>query len=223
LRDLRRATELDAGLARAWYTLSEALAAAGAPAESRLAAQKALAADIYAADAPSVLRNLMFSALERSGRGESDSLCTMGRRFYPEDPNFLECRLTILGWLGAGGNAVSQAWAEVRQLDTIPAMIQGRLARRLLVAAILARGGALDSARGVLTTTRSLAHDERSWRELGLYEAYIRVLLGERGRAIQILRGIAAEAPDNRAWLSTHPWFHALRDDPEFQSLVGAN
>jgi serine/threonine-protein kinase len=219
-RDLARATELDPDQARAWYTLSEVLKVRGSPEQSRLAAQKALEADVYAAQAPAVILRLLYSALDRGAAGEADSLCAVDRRYYPSDPNSLECPLTILGWFGRGMKQVDSGWALVRQLDTVSAVASGRLPRRLLVAAVLARSGLSDSARAVLSSTRALAPNQQAWDDLAVYEAYVRVLAGEHRRPMELLQRMVAEDPENRGWLARHPWFQPLKDDPAFRRLT---
>jgi tetratricopeptide (TPR) repeat protein len=219
-RDLTRATELDPGLARAWYTLSDVQSARGSSAQSRLAAEKALAADVYAAWAPAVITQLFNSALGRGAAMEADSLCAVGQRHYPANPNFLECRLTTLGWFGSGGDAVDEAWTIVRHLDTLSVVAASKLHRRLLVAAMLARSGLRDSTEAVLAATRALASDEAAWASVAVSEAHVWVLLGEHSRPIELLESLMEADPQNREWLVRHPWFRSLREEPEFRRLM---
>ena len=51
-------------------------------------------------------------------------------------------------------------------------------------------------------------------------EAYIRLLLGERDRALELLGQYAQEAPQFREYLARDVIFLPLREDPRFLQLI---
>ena len=218
-RDLMTATGRDPSYAHAWYVLSQVHELRGSAAEAELAARKALDTDVYAREAPGAFTLLYFGALYREGFAEAREHCRQGRRRFPSDPNLLECELTLLAWSGEGRADVRRAWALQVELDTVIAISHGRLHRRLYVAAVLARSGMADSARSVMSRTDDLA---ATGPAIGLQpvEAYIWTLLGEEDRAISLLSDWFEQDPEGRDYWGSHPWFRALRDLPEFSSLV---
>ncbi len=92
--------------------------------------------------------------------------------------------------------------------------------RHLLVAAVLARSGLADSARAVIRRTRAAATNPAAQSSLDYDEAYVRLLLGERDIALQLLAKCLRRRPENRAYVAESPWFRALHDNPRFQALV---
>ena len=93
---------------------------------------------------------------------------------------------------------------------------------QILVAAVLARAGAGDSARRLLARSRADAEIDRE-RELVSYQAFVRVLLGDRDEALELLKQYLAANPEHRVGFATgyHWWWRDLRDDPRFRQLVG--
>jgi TolB-like protein len=221
-RDLRAATALEPSLASAWSTLSLVLRHRGHFAESGLAARRALAEDAYLEDAPDVLHRLYFGALLASDYREAGSRCDEGRRRFPADWRFTECRLTLLREDPSRRPDPGEAWSLVAELDRLDppahARSEGRgyspVYRRMVAAALLARAGAGDSARAVLARARgAVGSDEGLRLSLDYDEAYVRLLLGEREVASRLLEGVLARRPALRPF--------ALRD-PLVGSLVRA-
>jgi hypothetical protein len=85
---------------------------------------------------------------------------------------------------------------------------------------VLARSGLADSARGVISRTRAAIATPSAQATLDYDEAYVRLLLGERAVALQLLGTYLRARPENRAYVAESPWFRALHDDPRFQALV---
>jgi hypothetical protein len=89
--------------------------------------------------------------------------------------------------------------------------------RRMMVAAILARAGLRDSAMAVIARTEA----QRGRRpDAYAAEAYVRVLLHDRGGAMSRLQRLIASQRADRLWISRSPWYRDLRSDPEFRALI---
>lgn len=215
-RDLRSAVTDDPTLARAWYALSDVLQARGAKAEAEAAARQAYEADAYLAEANFVVTRLFGATLERAEFADAGRWCAEGRRRFPDDPNFLECRLTLLGWSGSGPSDLAEATREVARLDTVGILGEGRPARRLLLAMVVARSGYPDSALALLTATaRAFPH-----ADVGLFVAEVRLLVGQPDTALVVLSALLRQHPDWRSYVGTHYWFRGLRNDARFEALV---
>jgi DNA-binding SARP family transcriptional activator/TolB-like protein len=218
-RDLRAATTLEPSLASAWSTLSMVLRYRGHFAESGLAARRALQEDAYLEDAPDVLHRLFFGALLASDYREASAQCDEGRRRFPADWRFTECRLTLLREDPSRPPDAARALGLVAELDRLDpparARSEGRgyspLYRRAVAAAILARTGARDSARAVLARARAAAGSDPELRlSLDYDEAYVRLLLGERDAARRLLEGVLARRPALRPFAARDPLFAGL-------------
>jgi serine/threonine-protein kinase len=218
--DLLATTRVDPS-ARALYTLSAIHLKRGDLIESKLAAEKALDADVFAEEAGEVLEQLYYGSLYAEAYQDATRWCWLGQRHDPENEDFLECELYVLGWSADSGQAVRDAWRLVRSLDSIPRVRESWPHRRLLVAAILARAGRADSARAVIQSTYE-ALPENDSTHLHFFDAYVRTLLGDHDRALDLLRNIIRDDPQSKSTIEQHPWFRALHDLPEFQALVNA-
>ena len=90
------------------------------------------------------------------------------------------------------------------------------------MAGVLARAELPDSARAVLSRSRSTPAVDPEMEMLGL-EALIRLhLLGEREEALELLRTYLTTNPEHReGWQWTaHWWWRPLQSDPAFRALV---
>ncbi|HEX5725181.1 MAG TPA: hypothetical protein VFX98_06925, partial [Longimicrobiaceae bacterium] len=80
--------------------------------------------------------------------------------------------------------------------------------RRMMVAAVLARAGLADSARAVSAGAHRLAAGDAELETSLLWdEAYLRLLLGERGRAAALLERFVAARPSLRGYVAREPVF----------------
>ena len=215
--DLRSAVRGNPGSARAWSTLSQLLGAArGEHLEAEAAARKALEKDAYLADAEDIHVQLFASTLERGAFTDADHWCREGEARFPLDPNFLECRITLLGWAGHTTADLAAAEREVSRLDTIAMLDAGRAYREMQVVAILARAGYADSARSLMRTVQDRYPNE----QLGLPVASVYVLLGQRDSALNTLTVLLRANPTWREYVGNHYWFRTLQHDPRFLALT---
>ncbi len=230
-RDLRAAVAAEPSLASAWSTLSMVLRYRGHFAESDLAARRALAEDAYLEDADAVLHRLFFGALFVGDHREARSLCEQGRRRFPADWRFMECRLTLMREDPSQPPDPEQAWRLVAELDRLDppahALSEGRayspVYRRALTAAILARAGETDSARAVVARARrAVGSDDELRLSLDYDEAYVRLLLEEREAARRLLEGVLARRPALRPFAARDPLFRGLLRPPATAPPGGA-
>ena len=219
-RDLRAAVLVDSMRAAAWFTLSELYRHLGRYTDAADAATAALNADAYLDQAPAVMADLFFSALILERWDDARTWCTRGVRRFPARPNFVDCRLRILGWTGRGRQDVTEAWralADANGKDSSPVL---KIDRLLMVAAVLARSGMADSARGVLRTAGALASDPYLRMDMSYAEAYVYLLLGDRDEALRLLDSYLHVNPQERGSTAENPWWQSLRADPRFEALV---
>ncbi len=219
-QDLRSAVRDNPASARAWWTLSQLLSSArGEHLEAEAAARKALEKDAYLAEAEQIHVQLYSSTLARGAFEDADHWCREGQTRFPDDPNFLECRITVLGWTGRTPSDLGAAERELKRLDTIPMLDAGRSYREMQVVSILARSGQRDSARSWMHAIRRRDPDEG----VDLPAASVYVLLGEPDSALAALATLLRAQPNWREYVANHYWFRALQQDPRFIALTTAS
>lgn len=216
-RDLTRAGSLDAGRARAWQALSELYQLRGQHAEARLAAEKALRADAFLEQADEVLYRLFNSALYVQDYPDARARCLEGQQRFPHSPEFLMCELILRAFTDALPAELDTAWQLVwRERSLRPAkLLPERVPRQKLeLAGIAARAGLADSARALIRQGRLDAAGLQDVQiRLNYYEALVRLRLGERAAAVDLLRKLIAAVPSTAAPLARDPWLAPLRSE----------
>ncbi|HEX6911001.1 MAG TPA: BTAD domain-containing putative transcriptional regulator [Longimicrobium sp.] len=217
--DLRAAVAAEPSRASAWSTLSQLLRIRGRLAESDLAARRALAEDAYLDDAADIRHRLFFIALWQADYARARAECDAGRAQFPADPDFTECRLTLLRNDRAGPADPAAAWRLVAELDRLDppvrARAQGRIYapvyRRMVAAAVSARAGDADSARAVAARARrEVGADPGLGFSLDYDEAWVRLMLGDTAGARALLGRMTRHRPGLRAYLQADPLARAL-------------
>ena len=223
-RDLRAAVTSEPNLARAWFRLSDLYRLTGRFPEADQAARRALGADAYLRDTRAVIASLFYIALHRERFDEAGAWCSTGRRRFPENPDFRECELRLLGWSARGRPAVAKAWQLVgeREAGGVEPGTPLWADRRLFVAAILARSQLPESAHAILADVHAAMRGDTTAPWFAMGEANVHLLLGEREAALQRLRIALAGSGRTRSYVSATPWFRALHGVPAFDSLVRA-
>ena len=219
-RDVKAAVEIRPELASAWATIAELALFDGRYADAAVAAERAYEADAFFR-ATHVMSTAFVASLRAERFDEARKWCQMGLARSPGDPRFSECELTLLGSTGRTEADVRGGWQLVQGIeraDTLQMLQQTWGYRRLMVAAILARSGAADSARSVLASVQSTPPERRG--HTSLFEAYVLLLLGDRDGAITRLGERLHTAPAYRRQVATLPYFKSLRGDPRFEALV---
>ncbi|MDX2192866.1 MAG: protein kinase [Gemmatimonadales bacterium] len=224
-RALRRAIAIRPSDATAWRTLSGTLDAQGRVDEANAAALRALEEDAFLAEAPAIRSRLIFSSLALEQWAQADSLCAGGQRDFPDDLRFRECDLVVMGSHATGDAAVRRAWerlAAIERADSAGRLAASRHARRLWVAAVLARSGAGDSALGVLRRARAEAAATEPPLRSAVPEAYVFLLTGRRDSALALLDAAVRAGVVSPARVRGSPWFRALKGDAAFEALVSS-
>ena len=224
-RDLRAGVAAMPTLARAWASLSQLLRYTGRFAEAEDAAKQALEADAFLLEARQVYRTLFFTALNLEHYDEARSWCASGRARFPTDGEFRHCELRILGWSGRGAGAIRRARHLADSLERSGTTRTGvyPAERRLLVATLYARSGERDSALVLLRDARVAAESDSSATWFRLAQANIRLLLGERRAALDLIALGLSTDPQLRDYISRAVWFAPLHGDPEFLRLTAAS
>lgn len=217
--DLERAIRVDPDRAGAWWLLSEVLINKGQFAEAVEAADRALEADVFLDVEESAVHTLFYSTLQLGPVDEAIRWCDEGHERFPENANFVRCKLLILGTFPQVEPDVDRAWALLDELLAV-ASIRSREAFRLFggahVAQVLARAGLADSARAVLRAIRGPEPPPH----LASHEAKVQLLLGNEDEALRLLRLYLTVDADT-AYLGRDWWFDELHDHPGFRELVG--
>jgi tetratricopeptide (TPR) repeat protein len=217
--DLRAALDRDSTLTVAWATLSDLLWTKGSTAEAAIAIRRALRQDAYLSEASDIYWILFFNDLMLSNFSDAAQWCRRGHLAFPNHWRFLECELTLMRHDQASKPNPDSAWKLVAALERIHpaevARLEGReyhtIYRRIVAATISARAGRKDIARvEIARARRATKGDTTLSMDLGYDEAYLRLVLGERERAVQLLREYVAARPLTRDYLARDPLLRGL-------------
>lgn len=224
--DLEAAVNRDPTLASAYSTLShlyyqpEARDLLGVA----LAARRAYEADAYLEETRGILSRLFVTTLDLGQFGQARRWCEEGRERFPDDYRFRLCRLRLLATPELEPD-VREAWRLARAVDSLAPADERPLRpteAEMYVGGVLAQAGFPDSARNVLSRARSRVTHEVDPRDylLGI-EAYMRTLLGEEDRAIDLLRRYVSAHPDHEFGAAGEvSWrWRDLQDNPRFQRI----
>jgi TolB-like protein/tRNA A-37 threonylcarbamoyl transferase component Bud32 len=222
--DLRAAVGLTPSLASAWSTLSHLDYQKNDITQAKIDAQRAYEEDAYLRVADQVVWRLFSASYSLEQSQDAIRWCEEGQRRFPKDARFTECQLWVLTLRDVDPDT-PKAWHLVDQLrDLAPEQERefDRLRNQILVAGVLARAGLGDSARHVLARSSADPEIDRE-RDLVSYQAFVRLLLGDREKALELLKEYVAANPEHRVGFATsyHWWWRDLRDDPRFRELVG--
>jgi eukaryotic-like serine/threonine-protein kinase len=222
--DLRAAVGVIPSLASAWSTLSHLDYQKNDITQAKIDAQRAYEEDAYLRVADEVVWRLFGASYSLEQSRDAIYWCDEGQRRFPKEARFTECQLWLLTLRDLDPD-VPKAWRLVDELrDRGPDEQRefDRLRDQILVAGVLARAGLKDSARHLLAQARADQTIDRE-RDLVSYQAFVRLLLGDRDEALALLKEYLAANPEHRVGYATsyHWWWRDLRDDPRFRELVG--
>jgi TolB-like protein len=226
LSDLKEATTLDPSLAEAWSLLSVLYSEQADNTEAKLAARRALEADEFLRNADDVLFRLYATSYDLGQFRDAIEYCDEGMRRFPRNALFRECRLWLLAAPFAQAPAPNpdEAWDTLeRYVALVPPQAEEyyRLKGQILVAGTLGRAELKDSADAVLLRSRPAPGMDPEMDLMG-YEALIRLHMGEKEQALELLKTYLTMNPQHReAWQWTaHWWWRPLQEDPEFRALM---
>jgi serine/threonine-protein kinase len=220
-RELRASLDERPDLAATWVALADVAILRGSFAEATVAARRAVEADAFS-ELPRVIDVALNASLYAEEFDGAREWCRLGLQRYPGDPRFAECELRILGSVGRSARDAAAGWrlvTEIERRDSLHMLSSTWGFRRLMVAAVLARGARLDSARHVLHTVQQ-QQPERARRSSELAACYVLTLLGDRTEAVQRFTNLTRTTSSLRFPLTLSPWFKSLRGDPRFDSLA---
>jgi serine/threonine-protein kinase len=221
--DLREAVRRDPSLVAAWSTLSHLDFQKSDAIQAKLDATSAYAADAYYSSAADVLWRLFTASYDLEQFTDAEHWCAEGQRRFPRNGRFTQCQLWMLTTKTKPPDP-AQAWRFLGQLEGLTPQEEWpfrKLDMQIAVAAVLARAGLVDSARHVLD--RSQGNPDIDPAQDLLYgEAFVRTLLGEKTKAIDLLKRYVAGHNERRADLAKDYlwWFRDLRSDPRYQALT---
>jgi DNA-binding SARP family transcriptional activator/TolB-like protein len=229
--DLRAATAADASLASAWSTLSQVLRFKLDLEEAEFAARRAYEKDAYLRNVDQVLDVLHRTTLFLERPAESTRWCHLGRSKFPGDWRFVQCELTILSHPSSVPPDPRRALELLKELEDMDPVAKARVAgrsyhpayRTVRAAAVLARAGQPKRARSLLDRARDQAGDDSTVNLLLAYdEAYLRLLLGEKERAFQLVARYVRSRPNLKPYALRDPHFRALWSDPAYAARARA-
>jgi tetratricopeptide (TPR) repeat protein len=223
--DLEAAVDADPSLASAYSTLSHLYYRTGDLTESSLAAQRAYEADAYLDLAHEILWRLFTTSFDAGRLGQARTWCDEGRRRFPDNYRFSECKLLELT-IPSVPPDVDAAWRFARETVEAAPEASKSLEERLAlirVAEVLAKAELTDSAKAVLAQARAGAEADQS-SDLVFTEARAQTVLGNHERAIdllkQLLTGYTFEDEDQAEQWAGHWYWRDLRGNPDFERLV---
>jgi serine/threonine-protein kinase len=221
--DLRAALDRDSTLTVAWGTLGDLLWTKGSTAEAVIASRRALAEDAYLSEAYTIYQDLFYSDLMLGNFREAGEWCRRGRVAFPGHWRFVQCELTLMRHDTRRRPDPDSAWALVARLGQLDsperAHLEGRdyhvIYRRVVAATMSARAGRTAIARAELARARrEVAGDSTLSIDLKYDEAYLRLVLGERDRAVRLLNEYVKARPLAREYLARDPLLRGLRPAP---------
>lgn len=224
-QDLRAAVAADPWRAQAWSQLSELQRLNIQFVEARRSAERALEADPFLEEAKTIIFRQFQTSLDLKDVSESTRWCDEGRRRFPNSDWFVSCSLFLLALSEGPEPDVDRAWAlldSMWQLNPPQSREQRRAIGATWVAGTLARAGLRDSADAVIERARSAAPEAVApW--IDYYAANVRLLLGQRDRALDMLSEFLEAIPQRKGYVASDWMFQELWDDPRFKELVGTD
>jgi tetratricopeptide (TPR) repeat protein len=220
---LQKSVDVNPHQASAWAALSSVdykkpdIQAANAD------ARRAYDEDAYLSSAKLILNRIFWTSHDLEQYPEALRWCDEGKRRFPTDRFFTECRL----WMYTTGNEtpnVDSAWAYAKTyVDMTPTAERPTAIKmsRILVAGALVYANLPDSARHVLVSARATRAEDPT-RELEGLEAVMRVKLGDKAEAVRLIADYLTVNPDHRAGFAKRvgPWWRDLQDYPRFKALL---
>ncbi|HEU0301255.1 MAG TPA: hypothetical protein VFR37_17455, partial [Longimicrobium sp.] len=213
-QDLRAAVAAEPGLASAWGRLSLVLEMRGRLADADLAIERALEHDAWLADADGLLIRRYYNAMARGDYRAAAESCDRARRYFPRDWRFVECRLNLLRRDPSRAPDTALAWRLVAELEAMrpPAaaaaggQAYAPISWRMAGAAVAARAGDAGRARAEMARARlDAAVDPEAQVSLVFDEAYLLLLLGDRGGARERLNVYLSLRPTMRPMMGRDP------------------
>ena len=231
-QDLLAAVRWRPTQATAWAALSFLYYRKPDIAEAKNAAVRAYETDAYLGAADVILSRLFFTNYDQEQFAQAQRWCDEYRVRFPGRQFDSECQL----WLQTAPKGIridpDNAWrlkdSLVKYAAAAGSSRNPKIAPvfgQILVAGSLARAGLADSARHVLLEARRESAGVDPDRDMLGYEAVVRVILGDRKEALQLIKQYLSVNPTHRKGFATGSgwWWRDIQTDPEFRRLVEAS
>jgi serine/threonine-protein kinase len=220
---LQQSVDRNKNQAGAWASLSRLYYFKPDIQQANAAARSAYEADAYLAAAKPILMRLFWTSHDLEQFPEALKWCDEGRRRFPNDPDFTECRLWMYTTTYQRPD-IDSAWAyRERYLSLVPEKNRPYKAKLadILVGGALARAGLPDSARHVLVRARATPSEDPT-RELEGNEAVMRVILGDQDEAVRLIADYLTVNPTHRKGFATRTgwWWRDIQGNPKFKALI---
>jgi DNA-binding SARP family transcriptional activator/TolB-like protein len=195
---LTRATQMDAGRARAWSILSTLLESRGEFAAAKLTAGRAFRADAYLENTTETLLRLFTTSLEVGDMGSAEAWCgeISRRELVAWLPQY--CRLELMAWREPDASVTADSI--VRLIDAAVAASPGATpihARiRMMGAVVLAQAGSAEAIPAMERARAAAVAGAAPAADLLALEAWAHLALGDAQSAASLLE--RAEAADRR-------------------------
>jgi TolB-like protein len=224
--DLETAVGLDPSLASAYSTLSHLLYNDDL-ASAIIAARNAYEKDAYLEVATDVVWRLFYGNFDLANFTQAREWCTTGKTRFPEEYRYAYCELRLMASpaIPVKELDVQHAWKLAHVIDSMaPAPKKAVESARAVMAVggVLARAGLRDSANAVLLRARSKVTVEIDPAyDLMFFEAAMRMMLGERDAAFDLLRRAILANPDQgmKRGETPHWLYRDLQSHPQFEQL----
>ena len=221
--DLDTATQIAPTRASAFNTWSRVKYATGDITNARYLATQALEKDAFLANAAAVRFRIFITSYDQGDWIEARRACARGAREYPDDPQFVRCRLVLLIAPDSVPSA-EYAWSLLGEYEKRVPKPQWPFMSRYattFIAGALGRYGLRDSADRVLVRNRADATIDPTGDLVG-YEALARAHFGDKETAIRLLQRYVADHPEHRAGFTGARgwWWEPLRADPRWSSIA---
>ena len=220
---LVHAVSVNKNQAGAWATLSALYQRTDRFQLANSAAYNAYKVDAYLRSAKAVLTSLFLTSYNIEAFNDANQWCNEGRRRFPREPFFVQCRLYLyLSKYGAPN--VDSAWTYAQAFTALTPEPQRPVATKvagMFVAGAITRAGLPDSARRVILRSRALPIEDPR-REVEGYEAIVRVMLNEQAEAVRLIEDYLTVNPDHRSGFASRTvwWWRDLQTNPRFQQLL---
>jgi serine/threonine-protein kinase len=223
--DLVASTKANPAQASAMNTLSHLYHYTERILDGNLTALSAYKADPYLTDINKTVFRLFRTSLDLANAQQAKQWCDEGARRFPTDYRFVECRLWLLTLPDQQPPPTAPAIWKAYD-DYVAANKVDKLASRkgmMLAAIALTQAGLKDSAKAVIAKGQGNESIDPAG-DLMQLEAMARAQLGEKDKAISLLRRQLAAHPQQRS-IKKGPdeswWFKSLQDDPQYKALTG--
>jgi tetratricopeptide (TPR) repeat protein len=227
-RDLDAAIRADPTLPQALDDLSAIQYARGDFESARINTERAYRADYYL-QSPAILFRLFDTAFETAQDERSRHWCAMIRRRLPREWYGTHCWLMLMTWSTDDPNFAGARQLVERTIELTPVAIGPAIAAQLNVQAVgvLARTVPRDSAERVLNrvlarVSKDAPLTSNDQRVLLRLEAGVRLRMGDRDGAIELIRQYLDAVPGSRALLSNSRTFKTLFSDSRLRAPIAA-